>query len=290
MEKIEKVKSGRVPEIVCQYERAGERTEGKNFRIITTREDGPRKENLVCFNSLCIEKKGFGENWFPVYDSGRVRYHNCLYFNDNQDASFYSPVILEESEERLVYAYRTGIGNIKVFQLNGETDEPKELNTFDFEEIGEIIKLKPIYFGDFETLQFHVNEKTEWFEEVLGRKSSWSVSFEVFNYGGKKLEKKDEIEEDGDIVILPAARKAYEASRINLYQIFIYVKNKGFGYSGIYCPGFYNREEFNYTSGEEIKVKVINRGKDFLSFSVRITNNRKEWEEVETFRVEWKIK
>ena len=287
MKSVEKVKSGRVPEIVCQYERAGEKTKGEKFRIIVAREDGPRKENLTCFNSLCIEKKGLNESWFSVYESGRLRYHNCLYFNDNQDASFYNPVILEESEEKVVYAYRTGTGNVKVLQFNGKADKPEELNNFDFEKIGETIKLKPIYFGNFETLQSHVNEKIECFERTVGTKPLWNINFEVFDYGGKRLKEEVEIEKEGGITVFPAARKSYGTSQISLYQIFIYIKDKGFGYSGVYSPGFYDYTGFNYTLGKEVKIEVINHGKDFLILSARVTNDRKEREGIKTFRVEW---
>ena len=260
-----------IPEIVQRYLNTKERqAEGKHFRIVIDKKsDSKSGAGIAYSNALRIEKRN-GKSWSQVYNTGMMQYRGAYNYEiDNWDLSLNDPVILEESKSKVVYALRTGIGNVKVYRFRDRDDEPEALVVFNVR--------------DYKATQGRI--------ELLGKVISDADAFRA--YVSKKLSHRWHITDratpadDVEVLLLDHADCDYDAIS-DLYQLYIWVKGKGIGATKIYGTGLYHPGGKFYRIGIGFDVGIINRGRSFLNLVVEVYNRHQQWKKVWNFHVEWK--
>ena len=115
-----------VPELVQRYldmldmRECMTDTEGKFFRIVIEQKShNSHTDGTAYLNELRIEKRT-GKSWSQLYTTGMMQYHNKI---DNWDLYLLEPKILEESEDEIIYAFRTNAGNVKVYRFQSKSPE-----------------------------------------------------------------------------------------------------------------------------------------------------------------------
>ncbi|RLC36266.1 MAG: hypothetical protein DRP02_12650 [Candidatus Gerdarchaeota archaeon] len=260
-----------IPELVQRYLDTEERqVEGEHFRIVIDEKSDPKPGAGIAYsNALRIEKRN-GELWSQVYSTGMMQYRGAYNYEiDDWDLSLNNPTILEESNDEVLYAIETGVGNVKVYRFRNKDNNPAMLVVFnirDYKKTQERIELLQKVINDAGAFCSYVSKS-------LGRR--WDIT--------ESATPADDVK----VLLLDHADRDYDAIS-DFYQLYIWVKGKGIGATKIYKTGLYHPGGKFYRIGVDFDVSIINRGRNFLNLAIEVYNRRQQWKEVRNFHVEWK--
>lgn len=288
-----KEKLPNVPIFAQQYLKLKKyQSEGKYFRIIIEQKSDPKSGAGIAYsNDLWIEKQIEGK-WEKVYSTGMTQYRGAYNYEiDNWDLSLNDPAILEESENEVVYALRTGKGNVKAYRFNKEQlSQLVVFNASDYKATQERIELLQDVVSDAEAFRSYVSKGLGHHWHTASKIGVWEDDCQIFDATGQKLggDDYDNVEKNGDVVVLLTdhADRDYDAIT-DLYQLHIWVKGKGFGVSKTYRTGLHHPDSKFYRIGIGFNATITNRGENFLNLTVKVSNSRQQWSESRDFRVEW---
>lgn len=281
-----------VPELVAPYlALEAYSAEGNYFRIIIDQDSNSNTGAGVAYlNALCIEKRE-GESWSEVYNSGMKQYRGAYNYEiDNWDLSLTSPAILKETVEGVVYGLRTGVGNVKIFSFEiGQSPELLAVfNTREYEATKERIDLLQKVIDDAEAFRSYVVKSLghRWYTASMIGAHEQKCS--IFDANGNELMKKRSDSDEASIVVLLAdhADRDYDAIS-DKYQLFIWVKGKGFVATEIMWTGLHHPGGKFYRIGIGMKSFVISRGSNSVNLNVTVGNRSQQWEKTHEYRVEW---
>jgi len=282
-----------VPPLVQQYlDLKKYQSEGKYFRIIVKQKSDPKSGAGIAYsNDLQIEKQTKGK-WEKIYSTGMVQYRGAYNYEiDNWDLSLNDPAILEESENEVVYALRTGNGNVKAYRFSkGQPSQLVVFNARDYKATQERIELLQNVISDAEAFRSYVAKGLGHRWHTASKIGVWEDDCHIFDATGQKLggDDHDKVEKNGDIVVLLAdhADRDYDAIS-DYYQLFVWVRGKGFGVTREYRTGLRHPGGKFYRIGIGFNATITNRGENFLNLTVKVSNSRQQWSESRDFRVEW---
>lgn len=282
----------RVPDRVQRYlDMQERRMKGKHFRIIIDQISSPKKGAGIAYsNALRIEKRN--KSWSQVYTTGMMQYRGAYAHEiDNRDLSLQDSAILEESASEMVYAVRTGAGNVKVCRFSGEqTELLVAFNISDYAATQKRIELLRSVVSDAEAFRSYVEKSLSERWETSSAIGVWESGCKVFDVIGQKLENDDfsKVAEKGEIVVLLAKHydRDYDAI-VDAYQIFVWVKGKGVGFSKPYRTGLYHPDKRFYTIGISMDAVIANYKENSLELIAEVSNTGQQWKESVNFFVEW---
>lgn len=284
-----------IPPLAKQYLELKEyQSEGKYFRIVVEQKsDSKSGAGIAYSNDLQIEKLA-GEKWGKIYSTGMMQYRGAYNYEiDNWDLSLKDPAILEESEDGVVYALRTGEGNVKAYRFNEGEGRPSQLSVFnarDYKATQERIELLQNIISDAEACRSYVSKGLGNRWHTASKIGVWEEDCQIFDTNGRRFGSDDcnQVEKNADVVVMLTdhADRDYDAIT-DRYQLHIWVNGKGFGASEIYKTGLYHPGSKFYRIGIGFDATIINRGGNFLNLAVKVSNSRQQWSESRDFRVEW---
>lgn len=283
----------RIPDLVQRYLDTQERRmEGKHFMIIIDHKSSPKAGAGIAYSNALRIKKRSGESWSLSYTTGMIQYRGA-YANeiDDQDLSFRDLAILEESENEMVYAVRTGEGNVKVYRFSDTRPEPLVVfNINNHVATQKRIKLLQSVIGDSEAFRSYVEEGLGLRWQTSPVISVWESDCKVFDATGQKLKNDDfgKVAEKGEIVVLLAKHydRDYDAI-VDSYRIFVWVKGKGVGFAKSYDTGLYHPDRRFYTIGISLGAVITNYKENSLELIAEVSNTGQQWKESVSFFVEW---
>lgn len=290
-----KEKLPKIPELVQCYLDLDEKTrkaKGKYFKIVIDQESKEMSgAGMSYYNALRI-KKCVGKSWKQVHSTAMIMYRSgYAHMSDKWCHQMLDPAILEESEEKLIWAIRTGEDKVEVYNLK-KAWWPME--TFDmraYNKMKERIESLKGVLNNARNFHTYVSESLsdDW---CLGKIDVWEKGCQIFDKFGHKLEGSDysKIDEKGDIIVLLAEHTDRRFDPItDSYRLFVWVKGKGFGSTGVYKTGLYHPlgRRF-YIIGIGIKdINITNFDRSCFILTVKVGNKRQKWEESRDFIVEW---
>jgi hypothetical protein len=283
LQSLEELKAGEdlpeIPELVQEYlGLKKEVNQGDSFRILINKKSNPVSGHGIAYsNELQIENKD-GDNWKKAYGTGMMEYRGAYASDiDNWDLSLNSPAILNESEDGIIYALRTGKGNIKVYRFQKNLPEIVDsFNINDYEKTKKRIELLQEILNEAETFRSYV---------VKGLGSRWHTASKISKYDDDC-----QIFEDGKVVILLAKHSDRDYDPIvDCYQIYVWVQGQGFGSSDVFQTDLHHPGGRFYIVTIRFEATIINQGKGYLNLEVEAKNRSQDWSKKNTFHVEWKV-
>jgi len=286
MEKIElqgleelkaKEKLPEVPELVQKYLDLEKKVaQGNSFRIVINEKSNPVDGHGIAYsNELLVEKKD-GDDWVKAYSTGMMKYRGAYASDiDNWDLSLNGPAILKESDNEVIYALQTGVGNIKVCCFRESSSE--ELISFNIRD----------YKGTEERIELlqKILDKADAFHSYVSNDLDhrWRTASQVH-----KHDKYCEVLNDGKVIVLLArhADRDYDAI-VDCYQIYIWVQGQGFGHSDVFQTGLHHPGGRFYSIGIGFSATLVNQGRSFVEVEVEPRNRSQGWSEKRNLRVEW---
>lgn len=293
-----------MPELIQRYldiERYA--PEGKFFRIAIDKKSDPKSGAGIAYsNALHIEKKN-GDSWSQVYTTGMMQYRGAYAHEiDDWDISLNDPAIFEESESEVVYALRTGVGNIKVYRFR-EEEGPTRLIVFnadDYKKTQERIGLLQQVIDDAEAFHSYVSKGLgeHWYVDHL---STWEKNCHIFDGAGQKIKNSDQIKKEGAIIVLLARRydRDYDPL-VEGYCFYVWLKGKGIRTSKVYRTGFHHPNTRFYSIEVRSETNIINQSQNSLTLNIEVSNYASyneprsypvprvdPWKKNHNFRAEW---
>lgn len=260
----------KIPELVKKYVDLKKKVaDGSHFRIsIKQKSDSKSGAGIAYSNELIISKK-VEDEWQKEYSTGMQQYRGAYnYETDNWDLSLHDPAILEETAEKVTYALRTGTGNVKVFTFsNGGPKLAVSFNIDDYKKTEEKIGLLQKVLNDSSSFKSYVKNS-------LGHR--WHIT-------------DDNELENGNVVVLLTdhADRDYDAIS-DYYQLFIWVKGKGFGSTEQLRTGLRHPGGKFYRVGIGFSATVVNQKTDAIDLAIEVRNRSQHWNVKHNVRVEWK--
>ncbi len=231
----------KVPDLVSEYqklENKEHKSTGKFFRVLTRGENRDSKTDGIAYlNEMIVEAK-VGNDWQQVYSTGMQQYRGAYNWEiDNWDLAIYEPVILQESKNDALVAFRTGIGRIKIYAFtNKGLDRSKIVfNWNDYTKQVERIELVKNMLNDAKLFEQYIQKSLH---------SRWDVR---------------ETKNLNDELTLAYARHAsrdYDAST-DQYQFSFLVKGRGIAVSEIFYSGLRettSKFSTNYANLKDVKL------------------------------------
>lgn len=283
-----------VPPLAKQYLELKEyQSEGKYFRIVVEQKSDPKSGAGIAYsNDLQIEKQIEGK-WVKVYSTGMVQYRGAYNYDiDNWDLSLKDTAIMEESDGEVVYALRTGDGNVKAYRFSER--QPSQLVVFsvrDHKATQERIELLQNIMSDAEAFRSYVSKGLGNRWSTASKIGVWEDDCQIFDINSRKFNSDDcnQVEKNGNVVVLLTDHgdRDYDAI-IDRYQFNVWVKDKGFGVSKTYRTGLYHPDGGKfYRIGIGFDATITNCGENFLNLTVKVSNSRQNWSESHDFRIEY---
>lgn len=231
-----------VPELVSEYqklENKEHKSTGKFFRVLTRGENRDSKTDGIAYlNEMTVEMK-VGNSWKQIYCTGMQQYRGAYNWEiDNWDLAIYQPVILRESKNDALVAFRTGIGNIKIYTFTKKGHDYSKMVVFnwnDYTKQGERIELVKNMLNDAKLFKEYIRKSL---------RSRWDVR---------------ETKNLNDVLTLAYARHAsrdYDAST-DQYQFSFLVKGRGIAVSEIFYSGLRettSKFSTNYANLKDVKL------------------------------------
>lgn len=270
----------KVPELIQHYLDLEEKSgKGSHFHIRVEGKSNPVDGHGIAYsNALIIERDGK-----EVYRTRFMEYRGAYASDiDNKDNSLSDVAILEESEDEVIYALRTGAGNIKVYRFRDSS--PKLLEAFDnrrYRAEKEQIELLQSVLDDPKAFYSYLRE---------GLGNRWSLSSHAKKFNGD------------DIIIVASFHHDRDADAIyDRYQLHFWVKGRGFVSTKTLSTGIRHPSGRWYTCWFGYQVEVLNQDDTSVEFEIKLEGwpvgqggqwgqpiyNVKKWHDSHTFRIEW---
>ena len=289
LEAKEKKLLSEVPELVQSYLDLEERQpKGEHWEIVIDDQSKPTPNDGIAYsNSLCVK----GSDGSSRYETGMQQYRGAYNHEiDNFDLQLKDPAILEESEDEVTYAVRTGVGNVKVYRLRREEERPERLESFNTREHAATqkrIELLQKAFDDPEEFLSYISRSLGHRERAPYQLSAFEGCM-AFDSSNNPLKYGKEIQDKGDVMVLllDHADRDYDPV-IDSYRLCVWVKGKGFGSSETYQTGLQHPGGKNYIIGVGLGAKIASRDSDSLGITAEVGNKRQEMKRSHNFRIKW---
>jgi len=217
---IQEEKVPEIPAVIKQYlDLKNHQSKGKFFTIEIKEESrNSGTDGIAYLNELVILYKGK-----EIYSTGMMQYRGAYNWEiDNFDLQLLKAKILEESANKVTYAFATGAGNIKVYTCTstGDTKLVEKFNINDYENAKARQK----------QVEKLLEDSSAWFDYIrLEEGHRWHI----------KRDYDDEAElnhEEMRVILAEHSDRDYDAVT-DYYKFYFWVKGKGIGESRTYRTG-----------------------------------------------------
>ncbi|HWQ59560.1 MAG TPA: hypothetical protein VN420_00215 [Candidatus Fimivivens sp.] len=244
-------------------------SKGKRFRIVIDGKNVSRGGGGMAYSHALHVEMRDGKAWSRVYE-GPMRQYRGAYSHeiDDWDLCLSEPSILEETGTSVTFGLSTGGGNVKVYRFGTENG---------------LERLSVFSVRDYEATQTRTRLLADVVDDVEAFRSYVGKSL------GNRWSKDSDTVVESDIVALLAVHydRDYDAI-VDRYELFVWVKGKGFCSTGSSRTGLRHPGGQFYCVGMRMQsVTVIDRGPDFLEFAIQVGNGGQGWQEAVQFRVTW---
>jgi hypothetical protein len=259
-----------VPELVQRYLDTENRIpEGKHFRVIIDGENVSKGGGGMAYSHALHVERRDGDAWSRVH-VGSMRQYRGAYSHeiDDWDLCLSEPSILEETGTSVTFGLRTGGGNVKVYRFGAENG---------------LERLSVFSVRDYEATQARMRLLCNVVDDIEAFRSYVGKSL------GNRWSKDSETVVESDVVVLLAVHydRDYDAI-VDRYELFVWVKGKGFCSTGSSWTGLRHPGGQFYSVGMRMQsVTVTDRGPNFLEFAIQVGNRGQGWQETVQFRVTW---
>lgn len=249
-----KEKLPEVPVLVQQYlDIKGHKASGDFFRIAIHQKSNTHTGAGIAYSNELVIDKMIGDKWERQYSTGMTQYRGAYnYEKDDWDLSLSDPAILDETENEVTYAVRTGVGNIKVYRFKKSSPAlVVSFNAREYESMQGRIELIQKLIDDAEAFRNYVSKELE---------HRWYIADDA------KLN-------DGNVVVLLAdhADRDYDAIS-DLYRIYVWVKGKGFGVTQTHRTGLRHPGGKFYRVGIGLNATIVNESSGALDLTIEVRN------------------
>ncbi len=264
----------KIPALVSEYQAIeksefANRKNGEFFRVSV---EGKNKDSgsagIAYLNEMKVEMKN-GSEWNEIYSTGMRQYRGAYNYEiDDWDLAIYDPVILRESKDKAQVAFRTGVGNIKIysFSKNGLSKPGTSFSWRDYSNQLERIELVKNMVNDPELFRQYVSKSI--------KENRWHTSDNTFL-------------NDGELIVQFAnhASRDYDAAT-DKYQFCFLVKGKGIAVSEVLYSGLRNpTSKFSTNYAYLDKAELISADDKQIVIEVELSARRQDWTQAYRFTI-----
>ena len=286
-ELIAKENVPQVPDLIQQYlDLKTFKNEGDHFKIVMGGKsiDNPG-HGMSYFCQLSIEQK-VDDAWKEAYSTG-MRCYRPGFANqrDNDDWNIHDSAIFQESEQELIYGFRTSEGNIKVCSF--KDGQHKQLVVFSDRQRQKTLKRLSL-------LESVVNDQ-EAFRSYVGNSlgSGWHTSDDEMRIDqqGNAFSQYGLAGDKTDILVLLSTHYDRDMDAIvDSYQFNVWVKGVGVGTSRTFRTGLHHPGGRFYCiqiAFDSAKLAVGSRSANSTNLAMTVRNRSQNWQEQHELRIEW---
>ncbi len=264
----------KIPALVSEY-RAIESSEfanrknGEFFRVsVEGKNKASGSAGIAYLNEMKVEMKN-GSEWNQIYSTGMRQYRGAYNYEiDDWDLAIYDPVILRESKDKAQVAFRTGVGNIKIFSFSkkGLIKPGDSFSWRDYSDQLDRIELVKNMVNDPELFRQYVSKSI--------KENRWHTSDNTFL-------------NDGELIVQFAnhASRDYDAAT-DKYQFCFLVKGKGIAVSEVLYSGLRNpTSQFSTNYAYLEKAELISADDKQIVIEVELSARRQGWTQAYRFTI-----
>ena len=223
-------------------------------------------DGIAYLNELRIKKRRQNGSWVKVYSSGMLQYRGAYNWEiDDWDLAFRDPAILKETPRELIFGLQTGAGNVKIYHFQGKEGGLESLAVFNTREEAKSqkrVELLQRIFDDAEAFKSYVAERSNryWHTSSLSELRKGKIAVLL----------REHYDRDYDAVV-------------DAYEVYVWVKGKGFSKSEEYTTGLIHPPGKFYVRELSFNASVRQKGKKLQELTVKVYNSQQPWERTHRF-------